>query len=79
MKTFLLSLTTAALVFGSVAGVRSQIAPPAPKVTFYPAKAKLQEMKGRNDAIISQQKATLQKLDELQKTAEQMKIFARRS
>lgn len=39
----------------------------------------LQQIKGANEQTIRKQEALLQQLDELQKTAEQLRIFASRS
>jgi hypothetical protein len=38
----------------------------------------LQELKARNDEILKDQQATLDTLDELQKDAEQLRIFSKR-
>ena len=38
----------------------------------------LQELKTANEEILTKQQATLQKLDELQKAAEQLKIYTKR-
>ena len=45
-----------------------------------PAKVlqQLQQMKAANEETIRKQEAMLQQLDELQKAAEQLKIFAKR-
>jgi len=40
---------------------------------------KLKELKAKNAEIIDKQAATLQKLDELDKQAEQMRFFSKRS
>jgi hypothetical protein len=39
----------------------------------------LQELKAANKALIEKQQATLQKLDELEKNASQLKIIGKRS
>ena len=39
----------------------------------------LEEMKASNEATLKKQDETLQRLDELQKTANQLKIYAQRS
>jgi hypothetical protein len=39
----------------------------------------LEEMKAANEEILSKQKAAIERLDELQKAADQLKIFTRRS
>ena len=38
----------------------------------------LQELKAANDAILAKQAATLQQLEELEKAAEQIKIYSKR-
>ena len=38
----------------------------------------LQEMKAANEEMLRKQEATLQQLDEIQKAAEQLKIFSKR-
>jgi hypothetical protein len=38
----------------------------------------LQEMKAANDAILAKQAATLQQLDEMEKAADQIKIYTKR-
>ena len=38
----------------------------------------LQEMKAANEEMLKKQEATLQQLDEIQKAAEQLKIFSKR-
>lgn len=38
----------------------------------------LQQMKAANEDILKKQEATLQRLDEIQKAAEQLKIFSKR-
>lgn len=38
----------------------------------------LQQMKAANDEILSKQKAALERLDELQQAADQLKIFSKR-
>jgi cell shape-determining protein MreC len=57
------------------------------KTTAAPAKAPesldgaiklLEEMQAANAALLKKQEATLQKLDELQQDAEQLKIFSKR-
>lgn len=39
----------------------------------------LEQMKASNQEILGKQESTLERLDELQKTADQLKIFTRRS
>ena len=38
----------------------------------------LQELKAQNDELLKDQRATLDQLDELQKEAEQLRIFSKR-
>jgi hypothetical protein len=38
----------------------------------------LEELKAKNDEILSKQEATLQRLDELQQAAEQLRVFSKR-
>jgi TolA-binding protein len=38
----------------------------------------LQELKAQNDALLKQQQATLDQLDQLQREAEQLRIFSKR-
>ena len=54
---------------------------PAPSQTSDSAPAiltMLQEMKAANEETLRKQAATLQQLDELEKTAEQIKIYSKR-
>jgi hypothetical protein len=58
--------------------------PPAPvaaeKTSSIPDALKmLREMKAANEETLRKQAATLEQLDELEKTADQIKIYARRS
>lgn len=69
--TFLLVLVAIVGVAGSL---RSQL-PGAPKSPLQ----QLQAMKTQNQQLIEKQNATLQKLDELQKTASQIKVLTKRS
>lgn len=38
----------------------------------------LRQMKAANDELLKKQKATLQRLDEIEKAAEQLKVFSKR-
>src|SRR5579864_4674364 len=38
----------------------------------------LEQLKAKNDEILSKQEATLQRLDELQQATEQMRVFSKR-
>ena len=52
---------------------------PAPKTPDNDAAMKtLQHLKAGNDEILKKQEATLQRLDELQKAADQLKVFSKR-
>jgi len=72
MKKELLILTAAVLLAGS-AILHSE--DPAPKSTLQV----LQDLKASNATLIDQQKKTIDTLDEMQKTADQIKTFAKRS
>ena len=74
MKTLLsLALSVAALL-ALAADLHAQ-APGAPKSPMQV----LQAMKAKNQAIIEKQTQTLQKLDEIEKEAEQIKVLAKRT
>jgi hypothetical protein len=79
MKTFLLiSAVIAGLGLASLP-LRSQAPAPAPAI---PAGTPLQQLKAIRDLnvkLLEQQAATLLRLDELEKAADQLRIFARRS
>lgn len=54
-------------------------APPVPASTQAASVLKLlQEMKAANDEVLKKQAATLQQLDELEKAAEQIKVYTKR-
>ena len=75
MKT-LLSLTLSAVAFLALAASLHSEAPAA----ALPSPLQiLQAMKAKNQDLIEKQTATLQKLDELEKEAEQLKIFGKRT
>ena len=74
MKTLLsLALSVAALL-ALAADLHAQ-APGAPKSPMQI----LQAMKAKNQEVIEKQTQTLQKLDDLEKDAEQLKIFGKRT
>ncbi len=52
---------------------------PADSLSLQTAIKTLQELKAANEEILKKQEATLQRLDEVQKEAEQLKIFSKRS
>jgi len=66
-------ILAAALFLAGAALVRSETE--APKSTLQV----LQDMKAANAALIDQQKKTLDGLDDMQKTADQLKTFSKRS
>lgn len=76
MKTLLsLTLSVAALL-ALAANLHSQA--PAPAAPQSPLQI-LQAMKAKNQELIEKQTQTLQKLDEIEKEAEQLKIFGKRT
>ena len=74
MKTLALTLWSAAIAIALGTSLHSQTAP-APKS---PLEA-LQQMKAANTALLEKQTATLLKLDELAKEAQQIKFLGKRS
>ncbi len=94
MRTLLLSLLAGAIVFSSANAqsptpIVVQAMTPAPTkqspvvagVTTPAAQTTLkalQEMKAANDEILKQQKATLEKLDEVEKVANEIRIYTKR-
>ncbi len=74
MKTLTLSVLAAGFTFALTAHLHSQ----APAVAKSPLQ-QLQEMQVKNKELIEKQTATLQKLDALQKDAEQVKFLAKRT
>ncbi len=73
MKTFLRPLIGLCTVAFLVATLHSQGVAPRSTVD------RLRDAKAKNAEIIEKQTATLQKLEELEKAAEQLRIFSRRS
>ena len=86
-------LITAAILIGAVIGVAQTLQPaPAPMQAATPALVpdakqqaemaenikQLQELKAQNDELLKQQQAALDALDELQKEADQMRIYSKR-
>lgn len=69
--------TTLALVVAAVLGFTVNLHSQgiAPKSTV----ERLKELKAKNDDLIEKQKATLTKLDEMDKQAEQMRFLVKRS
>jgi len=57
----------------------SAAAAPAPDLHSIPDAIKLlEQIKTANDEVLAKQKATLERLDQLQEAADQLKIFAKR-
>lgn len=73
LKQLMMPALVAVVVFTTISGVRSQ------SVAGQGTKARLQQMQETNAKLLEQQTATLKKLEELFKEAEQTKIFARRT
>jgi len=93
MQTVRIFIITAAILIGAVIGVAQTLQPTpapmqAPPPAFVPdAKQQaemaenikeLQELKVQNDEILKQQQAALEALDDLQKEADQMRIYSKR-
>ena len=57
---------------------KSPITPAVANVSTETALKALQEMKAANTEILKQQEATLQKLDELEKAAQEIRIYTKR-
>jgi hypothetical protein len=94
MRTFLLSLFAGAIVVSSAAAqtptpiivqavtpaptnqspVTAGVTTPATQTTL----KVLQAIKAANDEILAQQKATLEKLDEMEKAANEIRIYSKR-
>ena len=93
MQTVRIFIISAAMLAGAVIGV-AQTSEPTPvtlqTATSVPAEdakqqaemaeniRQLQELKAQNDEILKQQQAALDTLDELQKDAEQIRIYSKR-
>ncbi|HSI14425.1 MAG TPA: hypothetical protein VK961_20410 [Chthoniobacter sp.] len=72
MKKFAPAFIAVSALLGLAVNLHSQgILPKTPV-------QKLRELKAKNDEIIQKQSATLEKLDELDKQAEQMRFFVKR-
>jgi len=72
MKKFAPTLIAVSALLGLAVNLHSQgILPKTPV-------QKLRELKAKNDEIIQKQAATLEKLDDLDKQAEQMRFFVKR-
>ena len=63
----------------SAAPAASKMPAPVSTVTSVPEAIKmLEQVKAANDEVLAKQKAALQRLDELQEAADQLRIFAKR-
>ena len=93
MQTARIFIITAAILIGAVIGVAQTLEPPpVPMQAATPALVpdakqqaemaenikQLQELKAQNDEILKQQQAALEALDDLQKEADQMRIYSKR-
>lgn len=94
MQKVRIFIITAAILIGAVIGVAQTLQPaPVPMQTATPALVpdatkqqaemaenikELQELKVQNDEILKQQQAALEALDDLQKEADQMRIYSKR-
>jgi hypothetical protein len=93
MQKVRIFIITAAILAGAVIGVAQTLGPtPVPMQAGTPALVpdakqqaemaenikQLQELKAQNDEILKQQQAALDALDELQKEADQMRIYSKR-
>jgi hypothetical protein len=63
---------------GAPSATPAPAAAAAPNTTLTDAIKALEQIKDVNDATLKKQEAMLQQLDELQKAAEQLKVFAKR-
>jgi hypothetical protein len=68
------------IIIQAATPVPAPVATPAPAVSDSTAAAikLLQELKAANEETLKKQQAVLEQLDELQKAAEQLKIFSKR-
>ena len=93
MQKVRIFIITAAILISAVIGVAQTLQPtPAPMQAAPPAFVpdakqqaemaenikELQELKVQNDEILKQQQAALEALDDLQKEADQMRIYSKR-
>jgi len=93
MPTMRIFIITAAMLIGAVIGVAQTLEPaPVPRQAATPALVpdakqqaemagsikQLQELKAQNDEILKQQQAALEALDDLQKEADQIRIYSKR-
>ncbi|HET9419179.1 MAG TPA: hypothetical protein VFO30_07550 [Chthoniobacterales bacterium] len=76
----LLSIFAAVAIFTADAQSPTPMQPVTTDTESIPGAIKvLQEMKTANDEVLKKQEATLQALEELQKAADEIKIFGKRS
>lgn len=68
------------VIVPAASGAATPVSPPAVQDSgaLKAALKTLQEMKAANEEMLKKQEATLQQLDEIQKAAEQLKIFSKR-
>lgn len=93
MQKVRIFIITAAILIGAVIGVAQTLQPtPVPMQAAPPAFVpdakqqaemaenikELQELKAQNDEILKQQQAALEAIDDLQKEADQMRIYSKR-
>jgi len=93
MQTVRIFIITAAILAGAVIGVAQTLEPtPVPMQAATPALVpdakqqaemaenikQLRELKAQNDEILKQQQAALEALDDLQKEADQLRIYSKR-
>jgi hypothetical protein len=93
MQTLRIFIVTAAILAGAVIGLAQTLQPtPVPMPAATPALVpdakqqvemaenikQLQELKAQNDELLKQQQAALEALDDLQKEADQMRIYSKR-
>ena len=76
MKSSLTLLILAGIAFVSIAGNHSRAQTAATNLT---PQQSLQALKEKNQKLIEAQAATLQKLDEITKNAQQLRAFSKRS
>jgi|GEM_PF-4473867 len=80
MKALLVILTVASIAISRVGAQTPAPAPAAAATDSLPVAVKqLQEIKVANDELLKKQEAALQRLEELQKAADELKIFGKRS
>ena len=80
MKRFwFISIFAAVATFGADAQSPAPVAAAASSDSVPVALKQLQEIKAANEELLRKQDAALQRLDELQKAADEIKIFGKRS